>query len=138
MRPPASTKIEVGPYLSKLCASLAASMIGESQPITLKVIADRGAIGSDKAVSIGLIVTELVINAIKYAFPADKADARVLVTYESQLADWKLIVSDNGVGKNADEAPAAVGGLGRVAANRRSIRCRQASASCPSHTIAIP
>jgi two-component sensor histidine kinase len=65
-------QIEVGPYLTKLCASLAASMIGDSQPIALEVVADHGEIGSDKAVSIGLIVTELLINAIKYAFPVPR------------------------------------------------------------------
>jgi two-component sensor histidine kinase len=107
-------KIEVGPYLSKLCASLAASMIDEDQPIQLEVIADTGQIGSDKAVSIGLIVTELVINAVKYAFPTRKADALVRVTYESKGEDWKLIVSDNGVGKNAAVAAETPGGLGTI------------------------
>ena len=104
-------QIDVGPYLTKLCASLAASMIGDSQPIVLKVIADEGRIGSGQAVSIGLIVTELVINAFKYAFPAEKADALVRVTYESEGLDWKLVVSDNGVGKSAVAGP---GGLGTV------------------------
>ena len=66
-------------------------------------------IGSDKAVSIGLIVTELVINAIKYAFPAAKADAVMLVTYEVSGEDWKLIVSDNGVGKSTGGTPASSG-----------------------------
>jgi chemotaxis protein methyltransferase CheR len=108
-------RIEVGPYLTTLCASLGASMIGEDQPIALKVIADDGMIGSDKAVSIGLIVTELVINAVKYAFPTQKADALVHVTYESQGNNWKLIVSDNGIGNAAAAGVgSAPGGLGTI------------------------
>jgi two-component sensor histidine kinase len=89
-------------------------MIGEDQPTTLKVMADDGRIGSAQAVSIGLIVTELVINAFKYAFPTDKPGALVLVTFESEGADWKLIVSDNGVGKSAAETADGPGGLGTV------------------------
>jgi chemotaxis protein methyltransferase CheR len=89
-------------------------MIDEGQPIQLKVIADAGQIGSDKAVSIGLIVTELVINAVKYAFPAQKTDALVRVTYESKGDNWKLIVSDNGVGKSAAVDAETPGGLGTI------------------------
>lgn len=110
-------QIEVGPYLTKLCASLAQSMIGEGRSTTLSVVADAGEIGSAQAVSIGLIVTELVINAIKYAFPIDRAGAQVLVSYKSDGADWTLVVSDNGVGKSTDAGPgagAAGGGLGTV------------------------
>jgi len=106
--------IEVGPYLTKLCASLAASMIGDSQPIVLEVVADHGAIGSDKAVSIGLIVTELLINAVKYAFPVFRHDARVTVTFASDGQAWTLTVCDNGVGKAAEPAPDRNGGLGTV------------------------
>jgi len=105
-------QIDVASYLTKLCNSLAASMIGESQPIEVKVVADTGKIGSDTAVSLGLIVTELVINAIKYAFPIPKDGARVLVTYEMQGTDWKLEVSDNGVGNSASDEKGANTGLG--------------------------
>jgi len=107
-------EIEVGSYLIKLCDSLAASMIGESQPIVLQVMADEGMVRSAQAVSMGLIVTELVINALKYAFPKDKAGSLVMVTYESKGADWKLVVSDNGVGKDLSEAVGTAGGLGTV------------------------
>jgi two-component sensor histidine kinase len=106
-------QIEVGSYLFKLCGGLAASMIAEDSPVKLKVVADNGKLGSAKVVSIGLIVTELVINALKYAFPTTRTGARVLVTYESDRANWKLVVSDNGVGKT-DEGPAPKGGLGGV------------------------
>jgi two-component sensor histidine kinase len=106
-------QIGVGAYLTKLCASLGASMIGGSHPPVLEVVADDGLISSGEVVSLGLIVTELVINALKYAFPDDRAGARVLVTYESHGADWRLTVSDNGVGKVAG-APATQGGLGTV------------------------
>lgn len=109
-------QIEVGSYLTKLCASLAASMISEDRPIDLRVVADDGRIGSDKAVSLGLIVTELVINALKYAFPTAKSGALVLVAFEAEGEgkNWTLTVTDNGVGKSADEAPSGHGGLGTV------------------------
>jgi chemotaxis protein methyltransferase CheR len=107
-------QIEVGVYLTKLCESLAASMIGEHQPIELKVIADGGLISSAQAVSMGLIVTELVINALKYAFPEKRAGSVVLVTYESKDEDWSLVVSDNGVGKDVQDAAEVAGGLGTV------------------------
>ncbi|HYC97855.1 sensor histidine kinase [Brevundimonas sp.] len=105
-------RIEVGVYLTKLCSSLAASMIGEGQPLALRVEADHSRIGSDKAVSMGLIVTELVINAIKYAFPEPRADAVVLVRFDSTGDAWTLTVSDNGVGAAKTAAPLAHGGLG--------------------------
>lgn len=92
-------QIEVKGYLVSLCASLAASMIEESQPTTIQVVADIGRVESSDAVSMGLIVTELVINAIKYAFPGGKSDAQIQVTYEVQGKEWRLTVSDNGVGK---------------------------------------
>ena len=104
-------EVEVASYLSKLCESLAASMVGEDESTIVKVISDTGGIPSAKAVSLGLIVTELVINAIKYAFPVARPDARIHVTYEIDKADWKLIVSDNGIGSPGTgwETPAGLG-----------------------------
>ena len=110
-------RIDVGTYLTKLCGALAASMIGEQQPINVKVTTDEGTVDSAKAVSLGLIVTELVINAIKYAFPKDKAGAQILVTYEVDEADWRLTVSDNGVGRIPGDAPQAPTGLGTTIVN---------------------
>lgn len=109
-------RIEVGSYLTKLCSSLAASIVSEDRRIDLKVVADDGQIGSDKAVSLGLIVTELVINALKYAFPDARPDAQVLVTFQAgeDAEDWTLIVADNGVGKSDGQAPRGQGGLGTV------------------------
>ncbi len=109
-------EIEVSSYLSKLCDSLATSMVGDSQSVVITVTADEGVIDSAKAVSIGLIVTELLINAIKYAFPVSRADALVRVTYEVEGSDWKLTVSDNGIGKRGD-ARGADSGLGTAIVN---------------------
>src|SRR6185437_2888081 len=94
-----SDLIEIAPYLSKLCESLAESMIGDNRPAVLSVKSEDGAVSWPDAVSLGLIVTELVINALKYAFPDQKASAAVTVRYEVNGTDWKLSVSDNGIGR---------------------------------------
>lgn len=105
-------QIDVGIYLEKLCAGLAASMVDKSEPIELVVHADKGMIPSANAVSLGLIVTELVINAIKHAFPDHPIDAAITISYLIEGHDWSLIVADNGVGKSEASKPKADGGLG--------------------------
>ena len=95
-------EIDVGSYLSKLCKTLSGSMIRERRPITLKVVAGAGAVSSEQAVSIGLIVTELVINALKHAFLVDVKEGHIVVGYEVEGKDWKLSVSDNGGGVPRD------------------------------------
>ena len=61
--------IEMGPYLSRLCETLATSMIGENRPVSIKVAGEGGSATSRQAESLGLIATELVMNALKHAFP---------------------------------------------------------------------
>jgi two-component sensor histidine kinase len=92
------SSIEMAPYLSKLCEALAESMIGESRPISLKAEIAGGHLPSRQAVSIGLIVTELVINALKHAFPAITRAGQVVVAYKVTGTNWKLSISDNGIG----------------------------------------
>ena len=90
--------IEIGPYLSKLCESLAKSMVGERRPLSIKVEATSGRATSSEAVSLGLIVTELVINALKHAFPRGTCEGQILVKYDAGKPGWRLSVSDDGEG----------------------------------------
>jgi len=108
----AGAPIEIANYLTRLCETLAQSMIGDSRTILLKVQADKGTAVSHQAVSIGLIVTELVMNALKHAFPGEKKDAAILVSYKVADADWKLTISDNGIGKPDIAAADIKPGLG--------------------------
>ena len=107
--------IEVATYLSKLCATLAQSMIGDGGHITIEVKAAEGGVSSSDAVSIGLIVTEAVINALKHAFAKDEKDGRIIVTYEVTGTDWKLSIADNGMGKPKCGSPKV--GLGTSIVN---------------------
>ena len=107
-------RIEMGPYLSKLSAGLAASMVDPTQDVAITVEAETGALPSSDAVSIGLIVTELIINAIKYAFPEKRIGATIRVLFETARSDWKLTVADNGVGRAQAPEASQSSGLGAV------------------------
>ena len=87
------------PYFSKLSETLAASMIADGRPVTIKVIGGGGTAPSREAESLGLIATELIMNALKHAFPTDKIEGRIVIAYDVDGANWKLSVADNGVGK---------------------------------------
>ena len=105
--------IQIGPYLSDLCGSLVESLVDDGRLIALSV--DGGGIETNpvRAVNLGLIVTELVINALKYAFPNEGQQGHVVVSYAESGPDWRLIVSDNGVGQSKPaEGAGRRGGLG--------------------------
>jgi chemotaxis protein methyltransferase CheR len=90
--------VPVAQYLQALCKGLARSMIGDRKPIQIRVVSDVDSVSSDKAVCFGLITTELVINAIKHAFP-DGKEGVITVTYAVEASGWTLSVADNGVGQ---------------------------------------
>ena len=52
------------------------------------------------------------MNAIKYAFPEQRSSARIRVTFEKAKSDWKLTVSDSGVGRSPSAGSTGSTGLG--------------------------
>jgi two-component sensor histidine kinase len=91
--------VEMVPYLTRLCDALAASMIRDARPVTLKVVGTAGILSSRQAESIGLITTELVMNALKHAFPSESMKGQINIGYDVDGTNWKLSVADNGIGK---------------------------------------
>jgi two-component sensor histidine kinase len=97
------------PYFTQLCESLGASMIADHDQLRIEVQGDGSATSAEISVSLGLIVTELVINALKHAFPGGRKGV-ISVDYHSYFEGWALSVSDDGVGMpGADDLPARAG-----------------------------
>ncbi|MDP2213593.1 sensor histidine kinase [Phenylobacterium sp.] len=101
-------EVELRAYFRKLCDSIGASMIRDHDQLVLEVKADDSTSEADVSVSLGLIVTELVINCLKHAFPGGRL-GKIEVGYESRGPNWTLSVADNGVGMPKDAASATPG-----------------------------
>lgn len=104
--------VDIAPYLTELCVTLTSSMISDSRPVVLRVDSQDAARGSAYAVNLGLIVTELVINALKHAFPPGWPSCQVDVVYKVAGSNWQLTVADNGVGMVEDPTKTRKTGLG--------------------------
>jgi len=89
--------INVHTYFTRLCESISASLIGDVDQIALMVKGGEDTVEARVLVSLGLIVTELVINALKHAFP-DGRRGIITVDYNFHGPNWVLCVRDDGVG----------------------------------------
>jgi two-component system, sensor histidine kinase PdtaS len=87
------------------------------------------------SVSLGLITTELVINALKHAFPG-RHEGRVIVKYDCGEGGWRLLVADNGVGFETRNRGRAQSGLGTslVEVLARQLHARVEISTSPSGT----
>jgi two-component sensor histidine kinase len=90
------TKVPVSDYLKKLCGSLV-QLRGREDKVSIRLEAEDADISLDKAVTLGLITTELVTNALKHAFP-DGRRGEILVRFSCKSRQCTLVVSDDGVG----------------------------------------
>ena len=107
-------------YFADLCASIGASMISDHDQLSLKVSVDESVTKADVSVSLGLIVTELVINALKHAFPRHRK-GKIFVDYRSDGPAWTLSVRDTGVGMPKDRTAKPGLGTGIVEALARQL-----------------
>jgi PAS domain S-box-containing protein len=105
--------VEVGPYLADLARSIfAAYRLGDGR-VRLEIAAGNVKLGTKKVVPIGLIVNELISNALKYAFP-DGRSGTLTVGFAVGNGRAVLDVADDGVGFPAGVDPETAGSLGLV------------------------
>jgi two-component sensor histidine kinase len=89
--------VRLRPYFNELCQTIGASMIRDHDKLKLAADCDDSTVRADVSVSLGLIVTELVINALKHGFPSDRG-GKIDVVYRAHDAGWTLTVVDDGIG----------------------------------------
>jgi two-component sensor histidine kinase len=130
--------VALRPYFVQLCESLAVSMIPDPNVLSIEVTVDDSVVEPNKSVSLGLIVTELVINALKHAFPGH-ARGKIVVDYRSDGADWSLSVNDDGIGMATGTRRVKAGlGTGIIEALTKHLGASfQVFASNPGVAVAI-
>jgi two-component system, sensor histidine kinase PdtaS len=105
-------KVNLEAFLRELAADLQVALIG-SRLISLDLDVEAILVSQKQAVYIGLIVNELLTNALKYAFPDDRL-GRVVVTLQREDDHVLLQVADNGVGTLPEVAEMTGLGTGLV------------------------
>jgi two-component sensor histidine kinase len=102
--------VQLDDYLAGLLEHLKTSLRSEGQGVSLVYDVPAVPLATDASINLGVVVTEWVTNAFKYAYPDGVGEVRVTVR---ELPDGmlELAVEDDGVGR-AEGAPAKGTGLG--------------------------
>jgi two-component sensor histidine kinase len=110
------TVVDLKEYLGSLIEDLKNAMAdtGRSHPVHLTCV--PLSIPTDKAVSVGILVTELVTNAYKYAYP-DQSEGDIRVDVTVSPSEVILTVKDDGVGLDSSKTAAGTGLGTRVMAS---------------------
>lgn len=117
-------------YLEALLEDLRRSAEGNRMSrLTLK--AEAVEIDPDRAVAIGIIVNELVMNAVKYAYPDGAGPIHVVLT--AQGDQLELSIADDGVGLNVKIDPRSTG-MGQRIVNAMANKLDASVERDPDHT----
>jgi PAS domain S-box-containing protein len=93
-----SQRVDLAAYVTDLCHALR-SITENDARITLEVKAEEGLlVEADAAFPLGIVLTELITNAVKYAFPAPRSGTILAQAQRSRPGWVEVLIRDNGVG----------------------------------------
>lgn len=88
--------VDFADYMRDLCEKISGSVLLNSR-VKCHVRAHSAVLKVDRAIPLGLVVNELVMNAVKHAFPGG-AEGEIHVTFEPRERQFLLAVTDDGIG----------------------------------------
>lgn len=91
-------KINFADYTRKLVSNLFSAYVFNSDTTKLQLDLENIFIDIDVAIPCGLIINELILNSLKYAFPEGKTGMISVDFYPNEQEKFVLVVSDNGIG----------------------------------------
>jgi PAS domain S-box-containing protein len=91
-------EIDFADYIRRLCAHIQGSLLSSDRGIRLLVETEPVSLSADIAIPVGLVVNELVTNAIKHAFESSSEQAVITIVLARRNSDLVLTVADNGRG----------------------------------------
>jgi PAS domain S-box-containing protein len=93
--------VDVSMYVADLCEALRPITENDDR-VGLKAQINKGIlVDADTAVPLGIVLTELITNAVKYAFPAPRSGMILVQASRSQPRLVELVVRDNGIGMSS-------------------------------------
>jgi two-component sensor histidine kinase len=93
-----SQRVDLAAYVTDLCESLR-SITENDARISLEVKAQEGLlVEADAAFPLGIVLTELITNAVKYAFPAPRSGTILAQAQRSRPGWMEVLIRDDGVG----------------------------------------
>ena len=84
-------------YLERLCQGIG-TLLRDVRPIAVRVAAEPISLNVASAVPMGLIVNELVTNAMKYAFPGERGGTIDVGFHMVEPETAEIVVRDDGIG----------------------------------------
>ena len=90
-------KVNFNEYLASLIESILSTFSNINQRIKVDIKIENIFFEIENAISLGLIINELLYNAFKHAFP-EEMNGKILITIVPFRGGYKLVFKDNGVG----------------------------------------
>ena len=103
--------VSMRPYILGLGDALSQALTLRGA-VTLTCVSDDAVLDRDRAVTIGLLINELVTNAAKHAFNG-RETGTISVTFSKTDSGYRLLVEDDGVGISERASNGGPGGLGQ-------------------------
>jgi two-component sensor histidine kinase len=133
-----SRRVFIDEYLSYVLEQTRAQYAGSIQNVEIVTEISNFATDSKAAITLGLITNELVANAMKHAFPAQKG-GRINVRFSSKDGNCELVVDDDGIGIPVPVREGAMGmQLVNALVNQLAGRLMYSSESGTRYCITFP